>query len=120
MDIPIFTKLYDFYKNLTQMITKFPKTRRYTLGQKLDSLTLEIFEILFSIPHSSDKENAIWQISGKIDLLKVLLRISKDTQALNNRSYLELQASLQEIGRMTGGWLKSFKNPRETIATTEP
>ena len=27
LDIPIFTKLYDLYKNLTQAITTFPKNK---------------------------------------------------------------------------------------------
>lgn len=44
LDIPIFIKLYDFYKNLSQILTLFPKAKRYTLGQKIDNLTLDILE----------------------------------------------------------------------------
>lgn len=46
-DIPIFTKLYEFYKKLSIIIPSFPKTKRYTLGQKLDNTTLDILELLF-------------------------------------------------------------------------
>ena len=109
LDIPIFTKLYDFYKNLTQAITTFPKTKRYTLGQKLDNLTLEIFELLFSIPTTSNRITVLQQISIKLDLLKVLLGLAKDSQALTNKSYLELQEMLQEIGKMLGGWIRATK-----------
>lgn len=108
-DIPIFTKLYDFYKNLTPVITTFPKTKRYTLGQKLDNLVLEIFELLFSIPFSDKKVSVLQQISVKLDLLKILLRLAKDSQAVNNKKYLELQVILQEVGRMLGGWIRSSK-----------
>ena len=48
-------------------------------------------------------------MSIKLDLLKVLLRLSKDTQAINDKEYLELQEILAEIGRMLGGWIKSTK-----------
>lgn len=48
-------------------------------------------------------------MSIKLDLLKVLLRLSKDTQAINDREYLELQEILAEIGRMLGGWIRSAK-----------
>ena len=109
LDIPIFAKLYDFYQNLSFLIIKFPKTKRYTLGQKLDNITLEIFELLFSIPISKDKLTTLTQISIKLDLLKILLRLSKDSQSLKEKNYLELQATLQEIGRMLGGWLRSTK-----------
>lgn len=109
-DIPIFTKLYDFYKTLTPVIATFPKTKRYTLGQKLDNLTLEIFELLFSVPVSQDKASTLRQISVKLDLLKILLRLAKDTQAMTNKNYLELQAFLQEIGKMLGGWIRATKH----------
>lgn len=109
LDIPIFAKLYDFYKNLSQTIATFPKTKRYSLGQKLENLTLDAFELLFSIPISTNKLEILKQISVKIDLIKVLLRLSKDTQAVKNNKYLELQALLQEIGKMLGGWIRSAK-----------
>lgn len=109
-DIPIIIKLYDFYKSLSLTITLFPKTRRYTLGQKLDNTTLEIFELLFSIPQDKEKTITLKRISVKLDLLKILLRLSKDTNALPNKKYIELQSILQEIGKMLGGWIRYSKN----------
>ena len=79
------------------------------MGQRLDDLTLDIFELLFSIPASNNKTDILRQISTKIDLMKMLLRLSKDTQAIKNNKYLELQAILQEIGKMLGGWIRSAK-----------
>lgn len=109
LDIPIFTKLYEFYKSLTQAITTFPKTKRYTLGQRLDNITLDIFELLFSVPQAQNKTAILQQISIKLDLLKVLLRLTKDSQAITNKTYLGLQSVLQEIGKMLGGWIRSTK-----------
>ena len=109
LDIPIFAKLYDFYQNLSYLIIKFPKTKKYTLGQKLDNLTLEIFELLLSIPTSNNKISTLQQISIKLDLLKILLRLAKDSLALKDKHYLELQGYLQEIGKMLGGWIRSTK-----------
>ncbi|HBL51931.1 MAG TPA: diversity-generating retroelement protein Avd [Candidatus Blackburnbacteria bacterium] len=109
LDIPIFAKAYEFYKRLTLAIAAFPKTKRYTLGQKLDNITLEILELLFSVPVAQNKILALQQISIKLDLLKVLLRIAKDIQAISNKNYLELETILQEIGRMLGGWIRAVK-----------
>lgn len=108
-DIPIFTKLYDFYKGLTQAATTFPKTKRYTLGQRLDNITLDIFELLFSIPQTQNKIATLQKMSIKLDILKILLRLAKDSQAISNKTYLEMQSVLQEIGKMLGGWIKSTK-----------
>ena len=109
LDIPIFAKSYEFYKKLTLGIVTFPKIKRYTLGQKLDNTTLEIFELLISVPNSNNKTETLYKISNKIDLLKILLRLAKDTLALTNKSYLELQEMLQEIGKMLGGWIRAAK-----------
>ena len=108
-DIPIFTKTYEFYRQLTAIIPSFPKTKRYTLGQRLDNITLDIFELLFSIPASSNKLLVLQKFSVKLDLLKVLIRLSKDSQVLSNNNYLKLQEILQEIGKMLGGWIKASK-----------
>jgi len=94
---------------LSQAITTFPKTKRYTLGQKLDNLTLEILELLFSIPSSQNKTDTLQKMSIKLDLLKILLRFAKDSQAITDKKYLELQLILQEIGKMLGGWIRSTK-----------
>lgn len=51
-------------------------------------------------------------MSVKVDLLKVLLRLAKDTKALSSGSYLTLQDMLQEIGKMLGGWIKATQQVR--------
>lgn len=94
---------------MSHTIISFPKTKRYTLGQKLDNLTLEIFELLFAFPLSVNKAETLQRISVKVDLLKILLRLAKDNQSLTEKKYLELQSILQEIGKMLGGWIKFTK-----------
>jgi len=88
---------------------KFPKTSRFTLGQRLENITLDIFELLFCVPKAQSKILTLEQISIKLDLLKILLRLAKDTRAINNNKYLELQSTLQEIGKMLGGWIRTAK-----------
>ncbi len=63
---------------------------------------------------STDKDKKLPFIEKSIvslDLLKILIRLAKDIQALDNKKYLQLQQSLLEIGRMLGGWRKSLKQP---------
>jgi len=109
LDIPIFAKIYDFYKELSETITFFPKHKKYTLGQRLDDTTLEIIKLLSSIPQSNDRISALKKINIELDLLKVLLRLAKDTRALPEKKYLCLSSSLHEAGKMTGGWIRYLK-----------
>ncbi|OGH15099.1 MAG: hypothetical protein A2860_00205 [Candidatus Levybacteria bacterium RIFCSPHIGHO2_01_FULL_37_33] len=108
-DIPIFAKLYEFYKNLSVYILSFPKIKRYTIGQKLDKTTLEIFKNIISAAYISGEQKlpAIEKAITNVNFLKILIRLAKDTKALDNKKYILLEQDLQEIGRMLGGWKKS-------------
>ncbi len=110
-DIPIFQKLYDFYLLLYQYLKLFPKKDRYSLGQKIDTLALTIFEqVIAAGMTTQDKKLTILEKAiVSLDLLKILIRLAKDIQALDSKKYLQLEQALQEIGRMLGGWRKSLK-----------
>lgn len=89
----------------------FPKVHRYSLGLKLDTTSLEIFELILAAGNnkSSQKAFILEKASTKLDLLKLLIRLAKDTGSLDNKKYLDLQERLQEIGKMLGGWTKAAK-----------
>ena len=89
----------------------FPKKDRYSLGQKIDTLALTIFEqVIAAGMTTQDKKLTILEKAiVSLDLLKILIRLAKDIQALDSKKYLQLEQALQEIGRMLGGWRKSLK-----------
>jgi len=110
-DIPIFTKLYDFYKNLSQNLAVFPKVKRYSLGQKIDQVALDTLELIITAGYlpREQKLPILQKTSVKVDLLKILLRISWETKCLDNNKYQSHTSQLLEIGKMLGGWIKVIK-----------
>jgi len=82
------------------------------LRQKINQTSLDIFEILFKIPllEKGQKLETLQALSSKLDLLKILLRLGQENKDLTTNSYLTLQSNLQEIGKMTGGWIRYLKN----------
>ena len=48
-----------------------------------------------------------YHISNKLDLLKVLIRLAKETRTIDANQYIAIQEIIQETGRMIGGWIKS-------------
>jgi hypothetical protein len=52
--------------------------------------------------------HSLHRISNKLDLLKVLIRLAKETRTIDDKQYIEIQAIIQEVGRMIGGWIKSL------------
>lgn len=104
-------RIFEFYKLVYQYIQLFPKKDKYTLGQKIDNLTLETLELVFLAVNLSreEKYKTLQKASLKIDLLKILVRLAKEVRALDNKKYIQLQQELQEIGRMIGGWIRSLR-----------
>ena len=89
----------------------FPKSKRYSLGQKVDELSLNIIELVITAGYlpREQKLPVLQKVSIKIDLLKILLRLAWETKCLDNNKYQQLVSQLLEIGKMLGGWIKTVK-----------
>ena len=86
-----------------------PKRERYSLGQRCENLSLEILELLYQA-HSKRggyRMATLKAIDVKLRILRALVRLGYDLQALDQKKYLALQERLQELGKMLGGWMKA-------------
>lgn len=90
---------YGFYNVL-------PKIHRYSLGERIDSLLVEIIEAiaLASFLSRTEKQPYVRLAIRKLDTLKILLMILWETRSLDNKKYIALSGPFDEIGRMLGGW----------------
>lgn len=110
-DIPIFKKAYDLYKVFYGHRNLVPKQDRYTLWQKSENLIIETLEGILTASrlYKTDKVPVLEAVSTKINLLRVFLRLMKETKTIDNKKYTALEEIVDEIGRMLGGWIKSSK-----------
>lgn len=110
-DIPIFKKLYELYKLIHLYRISIPKADRYTIWQRGEDTCLELLELVIgaSLENKERKAAFLKKASTKLNLLRVFIRLAKDTKAIDQKKYLALQTLMDEIGRMLGGWLKSTK-----------
>lgn len=90
---------YGFYNAL-------PKLHRYSLGERIDTLFVEIIEAiaLASFLPKNEKQLYVRLAIRKLDTFKILLMILWETKSLDNKKYLALSGPLDEIGKMLGGW----------------
>lgn len=111
LNIPIFKKTYELYKTFYACKHLIPKQERYSIWQKNENLILDILEGIFAASNLSktDKLPVLEKTSTKLNLLKILVRLTKDIKVIDSKKYLVLEAALDEIGRMLGGWIKSVK-----------
>jgi hypothetical protein len=112
LDIPIFRKTYDLYKTFYSFRASVKKQDRYTIWQKCETIILETLEGLLYAGQmtKSEKLPILEKTSVKLNFLRIFVRLMKDTKAIDEKKYLILEASIDEIGRMLGGWIKSTKD----------
>lgn len=111
LDIPIFKKTYDLYKAFYGYRADVSKQDRYTIWQRAENCILDVLESILFAAQSQGREKVptLEAASVKLNVLRVLIRLTKDVKAIDNQKYLALEADVDEIGRMLGGWLRSTK-----------
>ena len=105
-DLPVFVRWMDFIKWLLPTTEKFPKRVRFTFTNRIDNLALDVVENLVEARYANRKEGLLKGVNLKLERLRVLLRICHELQYLPHKSYAFAVRSLDEVGRMVGGWIK--------------
>ncbi len=90
---------YIFYQDL-------PKTHRHSLGQRIDTLFVEVMEAISAATFLSreEKQPYIRLAIKKADTLRILLLVLWETKSLDDKKYIALSIKLDEAGKMLGGW----------------
>jgi len=108
----IVTKAYDFALWLLPKAEKFPRSYRFSVGDRLVACGLDLLLHLVDAAYLSDKREPLRQAVRGINCIRYLLRLSKDLKLLSVDSYSFAAERLEEIGRMAGGWQKSSLRAR--------
>jgi len=102
----LLVKWYDVTKWLLERVDSFPKNQRFVFGQRLADRALNILEILVEATYSPRKADLLARANRDIEVLRWLVRMATDRKLLTPRQYEHCCMSLNECGRMVGGWCK--------------
>ncbi len=108
----IVTKAYDFALWLLPKAEKFPRSYRFSIGDRLVASGLDLLLHLVDAAYSSDKREPLRQAARQINCTRYLLHLSKGLKLISHDSYAFAAERLEEVGRMAGGWQKSSTRTR--------
>jgi len=105
----IFQKTYDFFLWFFPYINRIPKFHRLILGRRLEKVSLSLLVLVIRANKTSGNERIILQqkISDELDILRILIRLTKDLKFISVKQYALAAEKINEIGRMLTGWMKS-------------
>jgi len=104
-------KFCEFYKQIYLIGPKIPKRNRYGIYLKIENICLETINLLItaSLEIRNNKLPILNSVRIKIEVLKRLIRIAYEFNVIGNKKYINLELDLQEISKMTNGWIKYLK-----------
>jgi len=112
---------------LIPILDKFPRSRRFTLGERLEIGVLKVLEDLVEAAYTKQKNQPLTRANRQLEIVRHLWRLAYELKMISPRSYQYGAKLINEIGQQIGGWLRSFNNtqyqtnrheaPKQPVAT---
>jgi len=94
---------------LIPIIDKFPRQRRFTLGDKIETKLLLILELLIEATYSQRNKKTLSDANKSIAVVKHLWRLSFELKVIASKQYAYGSKLLVDLGKQVGGWQKSAR-----------
>ena len=100
-------KTYQFLLWLIPAVEKFPRTQKFLLGDRMQTLALDVQESLIEATYSKSPTAHLLACNLRLEKLRFLLRLAMDLRYLDLKRYEFAAKAIDEIGRLVGGWKKA-------------
>lgn len=100
-------KAYRFLLWLIPAVEKFPRSQKFLLGDRMQTLALDVQESLIEATYSRNPTPHLLACNLRLEKLRFLFRLSMDLHYLDIARYEFAARAIDEIGRLVGGWLKA-------------
>ena len=104
---PALEATYRFLLWLVPAVEKFPRRQKFLLGDRIQATGLEVLERLIEATYTRSRRDVLAEANLGIEKLRFLLRLAMDLRHLDMARYEHAARSLDEIGRLVGGWRKA-------------
>lgn len=106
VEMPIFTKTYDFLSWLVPKTDSFPKVHRHTITRRLLNAALDFQE---EILHANgvrgrERKRRLDAADSHLDIVRLYLRLIDGQQWISRSQYEHASRMVAEMGRLLGGW----------------
>ena len=105
-EVQAVAKVYDILKWLIPQMSRFPRSHKFTLGDRITNLGLDVLMLLVEANYTRDRMQLLKQANQKLEQMRYLLRLCKDLDLFFLKRYEYISRQINEAGNQVGGWLK--------------
>lgn len=92
-------------------LDKFPRTRRFTLGERLEENLLSVLEALIEAAYSKSKAQPLKTANLKLEVIRHLWRLAYELKVIPGQRYEHGARLMETLGKQVGGWLRASNAP---------
>lgn len=108
-DLKILTKIEELDEYGHIVLRQYPRIERYALAQDIRDTMSEIEHLTIRCAKKYHKKTSLQDLDIEVEYLRGLIRKSYSLQYINVHRYEVWSRRIDEVGRMIGGWMKTFK-----------
>jgi len=98
---------FQFLMWLVPTVEKFPRTQKFLLGDRIQTTALDVLECLIEATYTRDRRGHLARANLRIEKLRFFFRLAVELHYMDRRRYAHAARTLDEIGRLVGGWAKA-------------
>jgi hypothetical protein len=106
-ELTVITKTYDLILWSCNHTGKFPRNHRFVLGERIERNLYDLLETLIQAKYTRQRQPLLEKANLMLEILRFQMRLAKDLQCLKVESYGFAAKTIDEIGKLIGGWIKS-------------
>ena len=98
---------HELLRWLIPLLDKFPRSRRFTLGERLESGLLAVLEDCVEAAYSKNKRPQLNSANRRLSSVRHLWRLAFELRVISQKRYFHGSQQLVDIGAQIGAWRKS-------------
>ena len=106
---PALEALYQFLLWLLPTVEKLPRGHKFVLGDRIQTTALDVLDALLAATYTRSRDRQLADANLGLERLRVLMRLSHDMRLIDSKRYDHAARSLDDIGRLVGGWVKAHR-----------
>lgn len=107
---PALERMQAFLRWLASTVERFPRSQKFTLGDRLLDAALDVLERIVEATYTRARSKSLHAANLGVEKLRILLRLAADLRALDLRRWEFAARSLDEIGKLIGGWIRAERS----------
>ncbi|MBM4387762.1 MAG: diversity-generating retroelement protein Avd [Deltaproteobacteria bacterium] len=109
----VLEKFYRLLLEFHERVDKFPRSRKYNLGDRILGNLYQTLELMIIAKYSKERRGHLREINLRLEIMRFHLRLCHDCRVISTKAYELLYERVNEIGGMIGAIIKREKDRLE-------